>query len=73
MSHWLFPEEEKGYRKWARGTGELQYIDKHILNESKTRRILAYRNLTSAHKWKWKKKHKWIYQENEKVTLNQTK
>ena len=34
----LFPEEQKGGRKGARGTAELLYIDQHILNESKTRR-----------------------------------
>ena len=33
----LFPEEQKGCRKGSRGTGELLYLDKHILNESKTR------------------------------------
>ena len=35
----LFPEEQKGCHKGCRGTGELLYIDQHILNESKTRRI----------------------------------
>ena len=34
----MFPEERKGCRKGSRGTGELLYIDQHILNESKTRR-----------------------------------
>ena len=34
----LFPEEQKGCRKGSRGTGESLYIDKHILNKSKTRR-----------------------------------
>ena len=34
----LFPEEQKGWRKGSRGTGDLLYIDQHILNESKTRR-----------------------------------
>ena len=34
----LFPDEQKGCRKGSRGTAELLYIDKHILNESKTRR-----------------------------------
>ena len=33
----LFPEEQKGYCKGSRGTGELIYIDQHLLNESKTR------------------------------------
>ena len=37
-SHGLFPDEQKGCRKWSRGTAELQYIDQHILNESKKRR-----------------------------------
>ena len=41
-SCWLFLEEQKGCRKGSRGTGELLYIDQHILNESKTRqKILA--------------------------------
>ena len=34
----LFPEEQKGCPKRSRGTGELLYIDQHILNESETRR-----------------------------------
>ena len=34
----LFPEEQNGCRKGSRGTGELLYIDQHILNESKKRR-----------------------------------
>ena len=34
----LFPEEQKGCRKRSRDTGELLYIDPHILNESKTKR-----------------------------------
>ena len=34
----LFSEELKGFGKWTRGTGELLYIDQHILNESKTGR-----------------------------------
>ena len=37
-SRGLFPEEQKGYCKGPRGTGELLHIDQHILNESKTRR-----------------------------------
>ena len=36
-SHGLLTKEQKGYRKGPRGTGELLYIDQHILNESKTR------------------------------------
>ena len=35
----LFPDEQKGCRKGSRGTAELLYIDQHILNESKIRRI----------------------------------
>ena len=50
ISHGIFPEEQKGYRKRTRGkggllyidhiyfTGGLLYIDQYILNESKTRR-----------------------------------
>ena len=34
----LFPDEQKGCRKWSRGTTESLYIDQHILNESKVRR-----------------------------------
>ena len=34
----MFPDEEKGCCKGSRGTAELLYIDKHILDESKTRR-----------------------------------
>ena len=37
-SRGLFADEQKGCRKWSRGTAELLYIDQHILNESKTRR-----------------------------------
>ena len=38
MSRGLFPEEQKGCRKGSRRTGELLYIDQHILDENKTRR-----------------------------------
>ena len=38
ISRGLFPNEQKGCRKGSRGTAELLYIDKHILNESKNRR-----------------------------------
>ena len=38
MLRGLFPEEQKGSLKGTRGTGELRYIDQHILKESKTRR-----------------------------------
>ena len=34
----LFPDEQIGCSKGCRGTGELLYIDLHILNESKHRR-----------------------------------
>ena len=37
-SRGLFPDEQKWCRKWSRGTTDLLYIDKHILNESKNRR-----------------------------------
>ena len=33
----IFPEEQKGYRKGTRRTGELLYMDQRILNERKTR------------------------------------
>ena len=33
----LFPEEQKGCCKWTRGTGELLYIDQHVLMDSKMR------------------------------------
>ena len=38
ISHELFPEEQKGCHKGARGTGDLLYIDQLIPKESKTRR-----------------------------------
>ena len=34
----LFSEQQNGCCKGTRGTGELLFIDQHILNESKTRR-----------------------------------
>ena len=37
-SRGFFPDEQKGCRKGSRGTAELLFIDRHILNESKTRR-----------------------------------
>ena len=37
-SRGLFPKEQKGCRKWRRGTEKLLYIDQHIPNDSKTRR-----------------------------------
>ena len=44
----LFFEEQNGFRNETRGTGELLYIDQHILNESKTRRkIKLFRGLTT--------------------------
>ena len=36
-SRGLFPYEQRGCRKGSTGTGELLYIDQHILNESQTR------------------------------------
>ena len=59
-SRGLFSDEQKGWCKGSRGTGELLYIDQHILNESKTRR----KNLAMA--WIDNKKaydmvpHSWI-------------
>ena len=44
ISNEIFPEKQKGYREKTRGTEELQYIDQHILNESKTR----WKNLAMA-------------------------
>ena len=37
-NHGLFLKEQKGWCKGSRGTGELLYIDQHILNEGKARR-----------------------------------
>ena len=37
-SRGLFPEEQKGCRKGYRGTAEFLYIDRHILNENRSRR-----------------------------------
>ena len=34
----LFLVEQKGYRLWTRGTGDLLYINQNIFKESKTRR-----------------------------------
>ena len=34
----MFFEEQKGCNKGTRGTGELLYIDQHILNENKRKR-----------------------------------
>ena len=38
ISRGLFPNEQKGCRKGSRGTAELLYIDKHILDKNKNRR-----------------------------------
>ena len=38
LSRALSPEEQKGCWKGTIGTGELLYIEQHILNESKARR-----------------------------------
>ena len=38
ISRGIFPEEQKGFRKRTRVTGELLHIDQHMLNKSKTRR-----------------------------------
>ena len=37
ITHRLFPEKQKGCHKRNRGTGELLYIDQHILKESQMR------------------------------------
>ena len=44
ISQGLFPNEQKGCRKGFKGTAEILYIVKHILNESKTR----WKNLDMA-------------------------
>ena len=49
----LFREEQKGCCKGSRGTGELLYIDQHILDENKTRRknlAMAWIDYKKAHK-----------------------
>ena len=38
ISHGVFLEEKKGYRKWIRGTGEQLHIDQHIFKDTETRR-----------------------------------
>ena len=38
LSNGLFPEKLRGYRKEERRTGELLYINQHILKKNKTRR-----------------------------------
>ena len=51
-SRGLFPVEQKGCCKGSRGTAELLYIDKHILDESKTRRknlAMAWINYKKAY------------------------
>ena len=48
----LFHKEQKGCRKLSKGTGELLYIDQHILNESKTIRknlIMAWIDYKKAY------------------------
>ena len=37
MSHGLFPKEMKGCTEGTRGTGDVQFIHEHILNDRKTR------------------------------------
>ena len=34
----LFPEEQKGWHGWTRRTGDLLYINQHILKESQARK-----------------------------------
>ena len=48
----LFPEGQKGCCKGSRGTGDLLYIDQHILNEIKTR----WKNLTMPGYMIWQRK-----------------
>ena len=38
ISRRLFPEDQKGCHQGTRRPRELQYVDLHILNESKTKR-----------------------------------
>ena len=38
MSSGMIPREQKECHEGTRGTGDPQYIDQHILKESKTRR-----------------------------------
>ena len=38
ISHGIFSDELKGFRKRTRGTKELLYIDQNVLNENKMRR-----------------------------------
>ena len=53
----LFSEKQKRCRKGTRGTGELLYIDQHILKESKAR----WKNLAMA--WiDYRKAHDMIFQ-----------
>ena len=50
----LFPVGQKGCRKWTRGTGELLYIDQHILKDSKTRRknvVMAWIDYKNAYEY----------------------
>ena len=37
ISRRMFPEEQKGYRKWTRGTGDLSCIVQHIFKDNKTK------------------------------------
>ena len=48
ISHGLLPKEQRGCRKWTRGTEELLYIDQYILSESnRDEKILPSRGLTA--------------------------
>ena len=54
ISRGKFSEEQKGYHKGTRRTGDLQYIDQHIHKESKTRRKnLVKRGLTTKRHKIW--------------------
>ena len=54
ISRGLFPEEQKECCKGTRYIGELQYIDQHVLNESKTRqKIWLWRGLTTKRLMIW--------------------
>ena len=44
ISHRIFTDEQKGCRMRTSGTGKLLYVDKYILNKSKTR----WKNLLRA-------------------------
>ena len=53
ISRSQFPEEQKGCRKGTRVTGDLLYIDQHILKENKTRRKKSSPGVDWLHKSIW--------------------